>query len=822
MKSKFLLSVSAVVLVASLTPGWADDFDQLISGVQQLEAKLPPEARIESKDVFTAADQAIKSRTDAANAQATAAADLATQQAVLAAAQSTYNNAQSSYQPQADVVAQKLDRLNYLSQTYSSQPLDAAKKQLNDATALMSAERYTWIPAATDAVNKTANLPDTDPRRKAAVDGLANANKVYAEAEFKALAASDIIKDPKNGLAKIQSAQQDYNDAKQKLDTLNTTKNGAGGTLQQINAQIAKDNATIATNKDAKTAAENTLKVIGLTGGLAKANDDFANYTAAQDKAKAAAAAKTAPTTPVLAGTGGSTPPVLAGTGTPAVGAPPVLVTTPVISNDGGSIITHDGGSIITHDGGSIITHDGGSIITHDGGSLLSEHGGGIVSEHGAGLTSTTASALVASLPAAALISNVVTSSNPFKRDSTISAFSNIDTSTPDQKWQKAVGNLSKTDQQALADLKTAIAKSPGMQLSQTQIDLVSKVTKSLDASTVQSLEQKATVATTVTSVKNAATVAVVNQAITEAKADPVVASAVLKVASGKAPTATETRRVNDVVAKAVDNLPISTGDKKAVHQRTREHVAVVVAPPPKVVATSAPVTPPLSTEVINQFITAGPAVIAVMQVQRDAALKAGNTTLATGLAADIVNVQSTIDQAKQQLAAAAAAPVQTTTKSEAIVTPASLTTETSSRTNTRSERDSDRSSNKNRGREPERSASTNREREPEQSRGRDFIPEHSPNMRREREHEREANTRREHEHEHERGREANTHHENERGREANKGHEGSGNRERGRSETARSSATYTAASASKTTATAPKAPPPPKAPPAPTLPPKH
>jgi len=122
----------------------------------------------------------------------------------------------------------------------------------------MSAERYTWIPAAAQAVKDTAGLPDTDPKRKAAVDGLANANKVYADAEFKALAAADIIKDPKNGLAKIQSAQSDYNDAKQKLDGLNTTKTTAGTALQNANNAIAADNKTIAdsvaTQKSAKTA----------------------------------------------------------------------------------------------------------------------------------------------------------------------------------------------------------------------------------------------------------------------------------------------------------------------------------------------------------------------------------------------------------------------------------------------------------------------------------------------------------------------------------------------------------------------------------------
>lgn len=85
----------------------------------------------------------------------------------------------------------------------------------------------------------------------------------------------------------------------------------------------------------------------------------------------------------------------------------------PLISQDGGGIISHyggglktspslaelvaaGGGNLVAAGGGNLIGQDGAGIISHDGGGIISHDGGGVVSNDGAGLSATSGSMVVA------------------------------------------------------------------------------------------------------------------------------------------------------------------------------------------------------------------------------------------------------------------------------------------------------------------------------------------------------------------------------------------------------------------------------------------
>lgn len=121
--------------------------------------------------------------------------------------------------------------------------------------------------------------------------------------------------------------------------------------------------------------------------------------------------------TVVIGATGNSTPVVAAG-GVPVPDQPlkpplpPPTVTTPVISNNGasvihgsvlvppailsnngagvvspngGTIVSPNGGTIVSPNGGTIVSPNGGTIVSPNGGTIVSPNGGNIVSNNGAG-----------------------------------------------------------------------------------------------------------------------------------------------------------------------------------------------------------------------------------------------------------------------------------------------------------------------------------------------------------------------------------------------------------------------------------------------------
>jgi hypothetical protein len=66
------------------------------------------------------------------------------------------------------------------------------------------------------------------------------------------------------------------------------------------------------------------------------------------------------------------------------IGTSVLAGTSPIISNDGASLVTDNGSGLISNDGGSLATDNGSALISNDGGGLISNDGGGLISNDGA------------------------------------------------------------------------------------------------------------------------------------------------------------------------------------------------------------------------------------------------------------------------------------------------------------------------------------------------------------------------------------------------------------------------------------------------------
>lgn len=711
MRTRLLLSASFVVLIGSLGLARADTYDDAATYLSAAVNQMPADERsTDTVGSIKAVNDSVSALNAAKAKAAAAAADLAKAQAVAGIGSVSPDQA---YQAQANKVANQLDVIDGLKKMADSGNI---KKNLDDAIATQKTAEY-WNNKAAQSVKDTANLSPTDPKRKEALDGYANANKLMAQAQYLAGVAADAasaaLKDPQSAdaqlRAKIVSATSDYNDLKSGLDTLNNVKN-ATVAVQRANADVADKKA------DATAKGVTALNFYNADLKKAEAAKQAAADAAAAKQAAAAAAAK-----PVVASgaaaAGSPGGPALAATtstgGAPLIGnAGGALVSNSggtLIGNAGGALISNNANKIVSHDGGTVVSNDGGSVLSHDAGSLISntqgglisnnankiisdnseglisnkaagivsENGAGIVSEHGAGLISNSASAMmhIMSVSAAA-----TTSSNAFKSDSRISAFSNTEVLSPSEQLAANVrNNLSAADQKTLNAMITDVKAGKTLTAAQeTQAAaLLNQAAKGLDPATVKSLQQSATVKAAVVNANAAVTASVVNQAITTAKNDPAVVAAVQNLQAGKPLTAAQKTSLNTAIASTVNSLQVSDTQKQSLTQTATTQVATATVSKAALASTTpAAVTAATYSPVVaQQLVTAGPAVIQGLQSQQAAATARGDKTLADALGRDITSLQGEIATAKTIVAAAPAAGSVATAATAKPVAPAGTTT---------------------------------------------------------------------------------------------------------------------------------------------------
>jgi len=194
MKLRLLMSVSIAALLASSFVARADDLETYQSALSKLTA-TPEEARsaetrqdIQKLQTLVQQQIELKKNTDLAQQ--------AEQQ--LPTLRQQYQAAQPAYDAQATEVAKALDRLDALNKMYSGQ--SSAQAKLTQA-----------IKDQQAAENKIRTMSPSDPNYAAAL-------KDMATKQYLAGVAADVVKDPNNGLAKLQIANQDYNEAKARLD----------------------------------------------------------------------------------------------------------------------------------------------------------------------------------------------------------------------------------------------------------------------------------------------------------------------------------------------------------------------------------------------------------------------------------------------------------------------------------------------------------------------------------------------------------------------------------------------------------------------------
>jgi len=380
-----LLSVSITVLIGS---GLARADDLVDAGVNAVIAPDVPKEAL-STDTTKAIDSLKdlkKTYDDAVAAQQTAQKKIDDAQAAVDAANKKADEARTSasvtnYQAQADVVAQKLDVIDGLKAIANTGSSADFKKALDKAVADQKTADY-WANRAAQAVNDTAKLPPSDPKRQEALAGNANAIKLQAAAQYKVQLLADAAEDPKGPVkgiqTQIQKAQNDYADAKTTLDNLNKQKTApiAAAQTALANAKAALAGAQNDLTK-AKSTADTTKTAIIVTGANAaqaiatdKQKFDDKQKAAAQAAAQAKAAAPTAgtpaPTAALSAGT-----PALTGTltaGTPALSASPAgaAPTAALPSATAGALTGNAAAPVISNDGGSIISQDSAGIISQD------------------------------------------------------------------------------------------------------------------------------------------------------------------------------------------------------------------------------------------------------------------------------------------------------------------------------------------------------------------------------------------------------------------------------------------------------------------------
>ena len=343
MKLRLLMSVSIAALLASSFVARADDLETYQSALSKLTA-TPEEARsaetrqdIQKLQTLVQQQIELKKNTDLAQQ--------AEQQ--LPTLRQQYQAAQPAYDAQATEVAKALDRLDALNKMYSGQ--SSAQAKLTQA-----------IKDQQAAENKIRTMSPSDPNYAAAL-------KDMATKQYLAGVAADVVKDPNNGLAKLQSAKQDYNEAKARLDQLNAAKNDAGQKLK------AATN-TLNDARDAATLAKARIEQVAPTqqgGAMSLVNKAAADVKT--DLAKVAAAKAAPPAA------GGAAP--LVGANAGAAG---------LINNGGSTLINNGGSTLISPNGGTIVAQGAGNlaggngIVAQGAGNVLSDNGLGIVAQ-GAG-----------------------------------------------------------------------------------------------------------------------------------------------------------------------------------------------------------------------------------------------------------------------------------------------------------------------------------------------------------------------------------------------------------------------------------------------------
>jgi len=356
MKLRLLMSVSIAALLASSFVARADDLETYQAALGKLTA-TPEEARsaetkqdIQKLQTLVQQQIELKKNTDLAQQ--------AEQQ--LPTLRQQYQAAQPAYDAQATEVAKALDRLDALNKMYSGQ--SSAQAKLTQA-----------IKDQQAAENKIRTMSPNDPAYAVAL-------KDMATKQYLAGVAADVVKDPNNGLAKLQSAKQDYNEAKARLDQLNAVKNDAGQKLKAATNTLndARDAATLAKAKIEQVAPTQQGGAMSLINkAAADVKTDLAKVAAAKAAPPAAGGAA-----PLIGANGGAAGLINNGGST-------------LINNGGSTLIGPNGGTIISTNSGGIISTNGGGIVASGAGNVLSDNGLG--ASGGSGIVASGAGNIVAS-----------------------------------------------------------------------------------------------------------------------------------------------------------------------------------------------------------------------------------------------------------------------------------------------------------------------------------------------------------------------------------------------------------------------------------------
>ncbi|MFB9265060.1 hypothetical protein ACFFWD_18185 [Bradyrhizobium erythrophlei] len=671
MRTGWLLSASFVALISSLDLARADSFDDVASHLGAIEAAVPrDELSKTSTDSIAAVNKTVNDVNDAKTKAAAAAADLVKAQAAAGIGNLPPDQA---YQAQANKVATQLDVIDGLKKMADSGNI---KKNLDEAVANQKTAEY-WANRAAQSVKDTANLPATDPKRKEALDGYDNANKLMAKAQYLAGVAADAAKaalnDPKSVesqlRAKIQGATADYNDMKSSLDKLNNVKNAT------VALQRANDDVT-------------ALKSVAVAKGVAALNAVNADMQKAEEAKKAAAATPK----PVASS---SQPPALAVGSAVSSGGPPPLAGS-VVSQGGGGVIAQGGGNLIAQGGGNLIAQGGGNAIAQGGGNLIAQGGGNLIAQGGGNLIAQGGGNLIGQDGAGFVLRGPAAykAVGPTEHETTKPETPKLATTTPtsamlhivdvaapapthgsntatghttylmptEQLAAGARNNLSASDQKILngmiADVKAGKTLTPAQETQ--AATLLNQAAKGLDPATVKSLQQTATVKAAVANANTAVAATVVNQAVAAAKNDPAVVAAVQNLQSGKPLTPSQQASLNTAISSVVNNLPVSDAQKQNLTQTAATQVAT--APQTALAPAAAPAVDmsAYTPAMVQQMVTAGPTVIQGLQSQQAAALAKGDKTMAEALGRDITSLQGQIDTAKKIAATTPAAPAAT------------------------------------------------------------------------------------------------------------------------------------------------------------------
>jgi hypothetical protein len=344
MKTGFLLTVSLAALVGSIALARADEIDNYALGAAALEAQVPSDALTPGmKDSIGTINQSIQ--------------DIKTLKGQATDAQNALNKAVSDL-PDVPTVAAAQATLTALKAAFDGMPsakaaLDKAVANLNEAkyriglaqasVNLANLGQAAFNSAASDPNNKdhaaAAGYTDYAKFKADAAAGLANAISKGPDLEYAALVAADNVKDPKNGLTKLQGA----------VSTVQAAQAKAQG-IADATAKLNLANANVAAKvKSATDFAATTITVVNA------AVLNYQNKTTAAP-AKPAPALATGTATPSLAnGTGA--PGLATGTGTPS------LTGTGVMSNASGGIVGQNNAGIVGQNNAGIVGQNNAGIV---------------------------------------------------------------------------------------------------------------------------------------------------------------------------------------------------------------------------------------------------------------------------------------------------------------------------------------------------------------------------------------------------------------------------------------------------------------------------